>query len=74
LQVSHEDGERLAREIGAASYYECSAKAVHGVRDVFETAVRLTLYDNNGQLKKASKSDLSCKSKTKRAHPSCVLH
>jgi cell division control protein 42 len=36
--VSTEDGERRAREIGAAKYVECSALAFNGVQHVFDEA------------------------------------
>lgn len=38
--VSAEEGERIAKEIGAKRYLECSAKKGDGVREVFETAIR----------------------------------
>jgi len=42
LQVSSEEGRRVADDIGAAAYCECSALTSDGVRDMFETCVRLT--------------------------------
>lgn len=38
--VSSEEGERIAREIGAKRYLECSAKLGNGVKEVFDAAVR----------------------------------
>lgn len=40
--VSRQEGERMARKIGAHSYMECSAKLLLGVRDVFEEAARIS--------------------------------
>ena len=41
--VTTEDAERVAREIGAHAYMECSAKTRDGVREIFEAAAKLTL-------------------------------
>ena len=64
----------MADDIGAAMYCECSAKTIVGVRDMFEKAVRLTLYDSRGQLKNSStrtnKHSDRDKTKLRRA---CVL-
>lgn len=38
--ITPSDGERLAKEVGAAAYVECSAKTMKGVNDVFDRAVR----------------------------------
>ena len=46
----------MADQIGAAGYYECSAKTGYGVREVFEAATRASLMGkskNNGKNKKA---------------------
>eukprot|EP01105_Mastigella_eilhardi_P014175 TRINITY_DN3225_c0_g2_i1.p2 TRINITY_DN3225_c0_g2~~TRINITY_DN3225_c0_g2_i1.p2 ORF type:complete len:140 (+),score=28.05 TRINITY_DN3225_c0_g2_i1:38-421(+) len=40
--VTREEGEVLAREIGAAAYRECSAKLQRGLNEVFAAAVRAT--------------------------------
>ncbi|KAJ7166660.1 small GTPase superfamily [Mycena filopes] len=37
-QIATEEGERLARDVGAAAYLECSAKTRVGVLDVFNKA------------------------------------
>ncbi|ELU05936.1 hypothetical protein CAPTEDRAFT_94008 [Capitella teleta] len=38
--VSRPDGEKLAQEVGAVAYMECSARKQDGVTEVFEAAVR----------------------------------
>ncbi|KAJ1541005.1 GTP-binding protein Rho1 [Cladochytrium tenue] len=39
--VSFEEGARVAAEVGAKRYFECSAKANDGVREIFEYAGKL---------------------------------
>ncbi|XP_061193426.1 cdc42 homolog [Saccostrea echinata] len=41
--VTKEEGENLAKQIGAFSYLECSAVQKTGVKDVFEQVVMATL-------------------------------
>ncbi|KAG0253883.1 GTP-binding protein Rho1 [Actinomortierella ambigua] len=43
LPVSSEDGKRIAGNIAARDYLECSAKTGEGVREVFESATRCSL-------------------------------
>jgi len=62
VQVSSEEGKRVADEMKAAEYCECSAKTSRGVREMFETAVRLALYDSKGKLKIKSSHNSSHKS------------
>lgn len=38
--VSTEQGQAVAKEIGAVRYVECSAKNRDGVQEVFDTALR----------------------------------
>ena len=68
----------MADEIGAMAYCECSALKHVGVYEVFEKAVRLTLYDSSGQLKTTSTNgDTSTKHVSNRSQtkskPDCVL-
>ncbi|PVD24242.1 hypothetical protein C0Q70_14712 [Pomacea canaliculata] len=42
IPVSSEEGKVVAERIGAAAYVECSAKTNEGVREVFETAIKVT--------------------------------
>jgi len=41
--VSTEEGVKMAREIGAINYVECSALSREGLRDVFTTALMAAL-------------------------------
>jgi len=41
--VSQEEGNKVARKIGALKYMECSAKTGEGVKEVFEDATRAAL-------------------------------
>jgi Rho family protein len=41
--IAPAEGEKVAREIGARRYLECSAKQGTGVREVFDAAVRESL-------------------------------
>ena len=41
--ISALEGEKVAKEIGAKRYLECSAKEGRGVREVFDAAVRESL-------------------------------
>jgi len=43
LTISAEQGKRLAREIRAFMYLECSAKAQEGLQDLFHEAIRAAL-------------------------------
>ncbi|KAI6176336.1 hypothetical protein M3Y97_00786900 [Aphelenchoides bicaudatus] len=41
--VKYEDGQKMAEQIGAFCYLECSAKTKEGVKEVFEQATRAAL-------------------------------
>ncbi|EPY51745.1 rho family GTPase Rho5 [Schizosaccharomyces cryophilus OY26] len=41
--IPYEDGETVAKKIGAYKYLECSAKLNEGVQEVFETAARASM-------------------------------
>ena len=41
--VRYEDGEHMARELGASGYMECSAVSREGLEEVFEAACQWTL-------------------------------
>ena len=41
--VKQMDGRRVAENIGAVAYVECSAKTREGVREAFEKAARASL-------------------------------
>ncbi|GBE86782.1 rho small monomeric GTPase [Sparassis latifolia] len=46
--VSRGDAERVAQEIGARAYKECSALRIEGVDDVFEAATRASMLMREG--------------------------
>jgi len=46
--ISPAEGEKVAKEIGAKRYLECSAKEGRGVREVFDAAVRESLKGKGG--------------------------
>ncbi|TFK44462.1 rho small monomeric GTPase [Crucibulum laeve] len=46
--VTREQGERVAQQIGARAYKECSALKIEGVDDVFETATRASMLMRDG--------------------------
>ena len=52
--LTHEDGTRLAKQIGAVNYVECSAKTMENVNDVFDKAVRAVLNPPKKKKKKVN--------------------
>ena len=46
--VTREQAERVARDIGAMDYKECSALLIEGVDDVFEAATRASMLMRDG--------------------------
>lgn len=53
--LTPQDGERLAREIGARQYLECSALTQTGLKDVFDEAIKIALENKEQQQKKPKK-------------------
>lgn len=46
--MSRENAERVATDIGARDYKECSALKIEGVDDVFEAATRASMLMREG--------------------------
>lgn len=46
--VTREQGERVAHQIGARAYKECSALKIEGVDEVFEAATRASMLMRDG--------------------------
>lgn len=49
------DGKRLADELGAARYLECSAKTQQGLKAVFDAAISVALEHRKNKSKKPNK-------------------
>ncbi|KAJ3326609.1 GTP-binding protein Rho1, partial [Gonapodya sp. JEL0774] len=60
--VAYEEGEDVARKIGATRYLECSAKSGEGVTEVFEHATRAALASRTAKTGRQSgkKKDGGC--------------
>ena len=55
FKVTHQEGQQVAKEIGARAYLECSSLKQRRVKQVFEEAVRVAI----GTKKKKGKSQCS---------------
>lgn len=53
--ISHAEGEKLKRQIGATAFIECSAKTRENLDEVFHEAARAGLHKGNVKEKKKSK-------------------
>ncbi|KAJ9109644.1 hypothetical protein QFC19_002085 [Naganishia cerealis] len=79
--ISLEQGHKLAKEVGAIRYLECSAATQQGVREVFDFAIRAVLdppkADDEVVIKKNNPAAVSqngpTKKKVKRAKKCTIL-
>ena len=53
--ITKEQGDQLAKEIGAKSYVECSARTQKGLKQVFDDAIRVVLKPETAPDKKKQK-------------------
>jgi len=59
--LTEQDGERMKLSIGALQYLECSALTGQGLKDVFDTAIRIAIKGTRGaKPSKKSGSDRMC--------------
>jgi Rho family protein len=56
--ISAEQGTAVAKKIGASKYMECSAKEGHGVREVFDAALKEAM---RGRMMEKLKRKTNCK-------------
>lgn len=54
--ISKQEGEEMAREVGAQAYFETSAKRGDGVDEVFESAMRSALHAGTRRVHSTQKS------------------
>jgi len=52
--VSIEEGQRMAKDIGALNYFECSALTRVGLNEVFENAARAVIYGSENHYKRCT--------------------
>jgi len=58
--ITTDDGNRLAKEVGAAKYLECSALTQKGLPNVFEEAVKAVFADQKDRLQPSKKKKDKC--------------
>jgi Rho family protein len=58
--VTPAEGEKVAKEIGARRYLECSAKEGRGVKEVFDTAIRESLRKGAAVTRMVKKNGKKC--------------
>lgn len=58
--ISYQQGQQLAKEIGAVKYMECSALTQRGLKAVFDEAIRCVLYPTAPKAKGKKKKCAIC--------------
>jgi Rho family protein len=58
--ITPEEGEAVAREIGARAYLECSSRTGQGVAEVFDEALRLCLKGRRSSSRAAERRKKKC--------------
>ncbi|KAK3790024.1 hypothetical protein RRG08_040944 [Elysia crispata] len=58
--IKSEEGELLARKMGADHYLECSAKTMKGLKSVFDQAIRAVIAPDSVNKKKRSSQEKRC--------------
>lgn len=58
--ITPEEGEAVAREIGARAYLECSSRTGQGVDEVFEEALKLCLKGRRMSARAAERRKRNC--------------
>lgn len=60
VPISTEEGQEMAKQIGAKKYLECSALTQAGLKNVFDSSIRLVLAPPPATTKKAKKKGGGC--------------
>lgn len=56
--ISTVQGEGMKKKISAVAYKECSALTQEGLKEVFDEAIKIVLFPEQGKEKKSSKCTL----------------
>jgi Ras-related C3 botulinum toxin substrate 1 len=58
--VSYEEGTKLAKEIGAKGYMECSARTQKGLKEAFNKCIEAVLTPDNNKIKEKKPKKKDC--------------